>query len=114
MKAPCRGMHAKLQNALLFLHEQQTTITKPVEGALPSQLISPGVKSTSVYMYCCRSSMAFKQVMDNFPDKSVFVVSTRAMKLLDSHLKVHLPLKMSWSEEPHNVFVYESRMAIIS
>lgn len=52
--------------------------------------------------------MAFKQVMDDFPDKSVFVVSTRAMKLLDSHLIKTLPLKMSWSENLHNVFVYKS------
>ena len=52
--------------------------------------------------------MAFKQVMDNFPDKSVFVVSTRAMKLLNSHLIKTLPLKMSWSEDLHNVFVYNS------
>lgn len=52
--------------------------------------------------------MAFKQVMDNFPDKSVFVVSTRAMKLLDSHSIKTLRLKMSWSEDLHNVFVYKS------
>lgn len=56
--------------------------------------------------------MAFKQVMDSFPDKTVIVVSTRAMKLLDSRLSKTLPLKMSWSEDLHNVFVYESSLAL--
>ena len=52
--------------------------------------------------------------MDNFPGKSVFVVSTRAMKLLDSHAVKTLPLKMSWSENLHNVFVYKSGITCTS
>ncbi|KAL3146784.1 hypothetical protein ABBQ38_014766 [Trebouxia sp. C0009 RCD-2024] len=57
-----------------------------------------------------RSSIAFKEVMARFPDKSVFVVSTRPMKLLESHFIRTLPLKMSWSEDLHDVFVYASGM----
>ena len=49
--------------------------------------------------------------MASFPDKSVFVVSTRAMKLLDSHFIKTLPLKMSWSEDFQDVFVYASGMS---
>lgn len=48
--------------------------------------------------------------MDSLTDKAVFVVSTRAMKLLHGNLVKTLALKMSWSEDLHSVFVYTNNL----
>lgn len=46
--------------------------------------------------------------MDSMLDKTVFVVSTRPMKLLEDRAVQTLALNMSWSKEVHDVHVYQS------
>ena len=47
--------------------------------------------------------------MDSMMDKDVFVVSTRPMKVLEDRQCKVLLLQMSWSTEPHDVYVYRSK-----
>lgn len=46
--------------------------------------------------------------MDSMLDKTVFVVSTRPMKVLEDRAVQTLALNMSWSKEVHDVNVYQS------
>ena len=50
--------------------------------------------------------------MDGMIDKTVYVVSTRQMKLLDDRLSQMLAVKMSWSSELHDIYVYNSQSCL--
>ena len=51
----------------------------------------------------CRSARSFRALMDSQRGKTVFIVSTRALKELEDRFFKHLSLEMSWSDAPHEV-----------
>lgn len=52
--------------------------------------------------------------MDSMMDKTVFVVSTRPMKVLEDRAVQTLALNMSWSAELQDVHVYQSKISLTS
>ena len=46
--------------------------------------------------------------MDSQKGKTVFIVSTRALKELEDRFFQHLSLEMSWSDAPHEVRIKTS------
>ena len=56
----------------------------------------------------------FRQIMDSMMDKTVIVVSTRAMKVLEDRFAHTVALNMSWSADLHDVYVYQSQRCLVA
>ncbi|DBA73247.1 hypothetical protein WJX77_007181 [Trebouxia sp. C0004] len=99
-----------LQAKMRFLLEDMS------DTDIPKEL--QGLQFDTIILFCNnlafhdgtvhRSSLVFRQIMDSMSDKTVFVVSTRPMKVLEDRAVQSLALNMSWSKEVHDVHVYQS------